>query len=106
MASFQQLDTLVVNFDMRALYDSNIESPDPLSPLEHTAFWSGRSPAQCRKVATMFMAACPLLRRLSFPLTTFSNKTSDLSYVRPDSKDNKAKLEGFYAIDTHSWWMR
>jgi hypothetical protein len=106
VSSFQQLDTLVVNFDMRALYDSNIESPDPRNTLEHTAFWSGRSPAQCCKVATMFMAACPSLRRFSFPLKTHSNKTSDLSYVRPDSQDNKAKLDGFYVIDTSSWWMR
>jgi hypothetical protein len=106
MASFQQLDTLVVRYDMRALCDSNIEGPDPHNPLEHTAFWSGHSPAQCRKVATMFMAACPSLRRISFPLKTHSNKTSDLSYIRPDSQDNKAKLDGFYAIDTYSWWMR
>jgi hypothetical protein len=106
VSSFQQLDTLVVNFNMRALHDSNIESPDPHNPLEHTAFWSEHSPAQCRKVATMFMAACPSLRRFSFPFQTLSNKMSDLSYVRLDSQDNKAKLDGFYAIDTSSWWMR
>jgi hypothetical protein len=106
VARFQQLDTLVVNFDMMVLYDSDIESPDPYNPLEHTAFWSRHSPAQCRKVATMFLAACPSLRRFSFPLKTLSNETSDLSYVRPDSQDNEAKLDGFYVIDTYSWWMK
>jgi hypothetical protein len=106
VASFQQLHTLVVNFDMMALHGFNIEGPDPLNPLEHSAFWSGLSPAQCRKVATMFMAACPSLCRISFPLKTPSDDTSDLTYVRPDSQDNRAKLDGFYAIDTSSWWMR
>jgi hypothetical protein len=106
VASFQQLDTLVVNYDMRALYDFNIESPDPHNPLEHTTFWLGHSPAQCRKVATMFMAACPSLHRISFPLKTLANKRRDLSYVRPNSPDNEAKLDGFYVIDTSSWWMR
>jgi hypothetical protein len=104
VSGFQQLDTLVFTFSMTALHEFNSESPDSLNPLEHTEFWSGRSPAQCRKIATMFMASCPSLRRMSFPFTTESG-VHPLCYIRPTPQSKVARLDGFYRIDTSSWWM-
>jgi hypothetical protein len=84
---------------MAAVRDPNTALPDPSNPLEHDQMWKPYSPAQSRKVASMFMASCPSLRQMSFPIKSADDEGGrvDLCYVR--SGRAEAALEGFYCID-------
>jgi hypothetical protein len=112
------MHSIGLSFYMAALCDPNADPPDPSHPLEHGPTWPlDCSPAQCRKVASMFMASRPSLRRISFPFksTAGGNKrVVDLCYGRSRSgggggtsgNKTEAELEGFHAIDSRSWWMK
>jgi hypothetical protein len=102
-AGFQNLDTLSLRVDMMMLHLPNNESPDPQNPLEHSDDWLGCSPVQCRKVAAMFMTSCRSLRHISFPFRIDPVEPRYACYVRCASKDNPARLDGFYAVGTYSW---
>jgi hypothetical protein len=107
IAGFRRLDTLVLNLNFDGIHSPDTESTDPLNPLERHHHFSGRSPVQCRNVATAIMASAPSLRRISFLLDVDENDNGrHLCYVRQASQQNVARLDGFYRIDTLSWWMR
>jgi hypothetical protein len=106
IAGFHQLDTLALDLNFDDIHSPDTESTDPQNPLERDPVFSGRSPVQCRNVATAIMASAPSLRRISFPLDVENENKTYLCYVRQASQQNVARLDGFYPIDTWSWWMK
>jgi hypothetical protein len=105
VSGFRQLETLKLDIDAINIpcADSDPISKDT-SP--DTAMWSGYSPTECRKVATLFMTSCPALRHMSFELTEVKSGGGRNTCCFIRSMDHQAKLEGFNTIDTTSWWMR
>jgi hypothetical protein len=112
ISGFKHLHHLFMHFHMAALHEPNTEPPEPSNPLEHEPEWTPDSPAQSRKVASMFMASCPSLRQIVLQLRTGISdgrrQLRKLCYVR--SRDGgpgkEAWLEGFEDILFMRWWMK
>jgi len=97
----RHLKTLVLNTHMQALYTPNEGSPDATNSLELDPKWveESLSPAQCRYVTFAFASLSPSLCQLSFPY----KGDEYLTYLR--SADGQMRFDGFYVLDTTSWWM-
>ncbi|KAG5636124.1 hypothetical protein H0H81_009031 [Sphagnurus paluster] len=112
VARLPLLQTLVLNTFMEILVDTaptdgrpecgDLDSRDRQNWVEAAPESCTIDRQQCRHVASAFMAACPRLEKLSFPID--AQGVASVTYLRSQIVKNTAIFDGFYSVDTSSWW--